>query len=247
MSAQSLLQQAVNAAKIQDWDAAVTHNQGLLDLNENDIGALNRIGVAYSQLQKLDEAREVFERVLAVDKSNAIAKKNLYKLDNHQTPTIPHFSTQDFIEEPGKTRTVELHRLAGKNVLESLAIGQECQLKSKNRYISIETKDNVYVGALPEDISFRLAKLVESGNTYYACIRSFSNSHVSIYIKELDRSAENQYVNSFPTVKTSGAAINDVDDSLLLDDDLPVEATDAGEAELEKGGLEDLDNDNSEV
>lgn len=224
MHSQATLQLAISAAKHQDWSAAMMHNQTLLTQNEADIGALNRLGVAYSQLGQLPEAREIFEKVLEIDKSNVIAKKNLQKLENNQTPVTPFFSTQDFIEEPGKTRTVELHRLAGKDVLENLAVGKSCDLKPKNRYISVETTDGKYVGALPEDISFRLSKLIEGGNTYDCVIRSFSSNHCNVYIKELSRSAQNLFVNSFPAAKTSGTAINDVDAELLIEDDIPVEA-----------------------
>jgi len=182
MNSQVTFQQAIAAAKTQDWSAAVTHNQTLLELNEGDVGALNRMGVAYTQLGELAEAKRIFKQVLEIDKSNAIAKKNLQKLENNRTPSSPFFSTQDFIEEPGKTRTIELHRLAGREILDNLAVGQECDLKPKNRYISIETKGGKYIGALPEDLSFRLSKLVETGNTYYCVIRSFSSSHCSVYI-----------------------------------------------------------------
>jgi len=240
MNSQLTFQQAIAAAKTQDWAAAVAHNQTLLDLNQGDIGALNRLGVAYSQLRDLKAARVVFKKVLEIDKTNAIAKKNLQRIENNQAPASPFFSKQDFIEEPGKTRTVELHRLAGRDVLDALAVGQECELKPKNRYISVETNDNKYVGALPEDISFRLSKLIETGNTYYCVVRSVSNSHCSVYIKELTRSANNEYVNSFPTAKTSGAALNDVDTELMIDDDIPVEALEP-ELDSERSGREDAD------
>lgn len=248
MSSQALLQQAINAAKNQNWDEAATINQALLEINSQDIGALNRLGIAYSQLNKMSDAKKAFQAVLEIDKFNAIAKKNIGKLKNNQVPTTPLFSKQDFIEEPGKTRTVELHRLAGKNVLDSLAVGQECQLKCKNRYISVETQTGVYIGAIPEDISFRLAKLIETGNIYYCCIRSFSSSHASVYIKELSRSETNQYVSSFPTSKSTGGGFSDIDEELMLEDDLPVEAVETeGEGEIGKPGFEDLDNDSREV
>lgn len=240
MSSQALLQQAINAAKNQHWDEAVQINQELLDINDQDVGALNRLGIAYIQLNKVSEAKKAFEQVLSIDKFNAIAKKNIGKLKNNQVPTTPLFSKQDFIEEPGKTRTVELHRLAGKNVLDGLAVGQECQLKPKNRYISVETAEGVYVGALPEDISFRLAKLIETGNVYYCCIRSFSGSHCSVYIKELSRSEANQYISSFPTSKASGSGFSEIDEDLMLEDDLPVEITEA-ESDIEKPSFGEID------
>lgn len=225
MNAQTALSQAIAAAKDQNWSAAIECNKAILDHNPNEVGAWNRLGIAYSQLGNQKAAKSAFQKVLDIDKSNPIARKNLDKIKNNQTLTVPTFARQDFIEEPGKTKTVELHRLAGKNVLDSLTVGTECELKPKNRYISVET-NGTYIGALPEDISFRLAKLIDTGNKYYCCIRSFSASHCSVYIKELSRSEKNKDVNSFPAAKMSNSSLGDLDD-LLLDDEIPIEVVDS--------------------
>lgn len=242
MNAQTALYQAINAAKDSNWPVAIECNQSILDQNPHDVGALNRMAVAYLQLDEVKKAKAMFKQVLSIDKSNPIAKKNLVRLENNQAPVAPSFSREDFIEEPGKTKTVELHRLAGKNVLDSLSIGLECALKPKNRYISVENQSN-YVGALPEDISFRLAKLIDTGNTYFCCIRSVSGSHVSVYIKELSRALKNENVHSFPVSKSSVAAINDVDDHLLLEDDIPVQIVDS-DTDVEKS-LDELEPEDS--
>jgi tetratricopeptide (TPR) repeat protein len=239
MNAQTALLQAITAAKHQDWDAAVSYNLAILENSPTDVGALNRLGVSYLQLGKVSEAKSAFQQVLDIDKSNSIAKKNVSKLNSNHAAVAPTFCQEDFIEEPGKTKTVELHRLAGKNILDNLAIGQQCELKPKNRYISIESS-GVYVGALPEDLSFRLSKLIETGNIYSACIRSFSSNHCSVYIKETFRSPKNQDVHSFSPTKNTLAAINEVDEHLLFDDEVPVATAPEAEAELEKPTFEDF-------
>jgi hypothetical protein len=239
MNAQTALLQAISAAKHQDWDAAVSFNLAILELTPTDVGALNRLGVSYLQLGKVSDAKKAFQSVLEMDKSNSIAKKNLAKLNSNHTRVAPTFTQEDFIEEPGRTKTVELHRLAGKNILDELAIGQQCELKPKNRYISVES-NGIYIGALPEDLSFRLSKLIETGNTYTACIRSFSTNHCSVYIKETFRSAKNQDFHSFPPTKNTLAAINEVDEHLLFDDEAPMAVTTEAEAEIEKPSFDDF-------
>ena len=213
MNNQSLLQlQAVNAAKRLDWESAVTYNQQLLEHSPQDIGALNRLGAAFLQLKNVKEAKKIFEIVIEIDKSNAIAKKQLEGIKQKKIAKTPRFSTEQFIEEPGTTKIVELHRLANKNELESLMVGQTCVLKPKNRYISIETGSGEYIGALPEDLSFRLTKLIQRGNTYACFVHSASAKTCGVYIKEITRSKRNQDVNSFPLNKTSLTAINDIDE-----------------------------------
>lgn len=228
--------QAINAAKRQDWGNAVSLNTEILTQHPDDIGALNRLGVAQLNQGDKKAAQEAFEQALRVDKSNPIARKHLEKLKNNQAHTIITFSNEHFIEEPGKTKSVELHRLAGKNVLDTLAVGESVELKLKNRYISIERQDGTYIGALPEDLSLRLSNLVKTGNTYSCFVQSISSNSCTVYLKEAVRSAVNQYANSFPINKTTMAAINDVDEQFLFEDNIPVQTgeDESGEIEVEK-------------
>lgn len=222
MKKKTVLQQhAIQAAKNQDWSTALDYNQQILELDPKDTGALNRCAMAYLQLENQKKAVEIFNQVLELDKSNVIAKKQLDRIKNKQHITVPAFTQNTFIEEPGKTKTVQLHRLASKNKLDELKVGVECTLVPKNRYISVEVDDE-YVGALPEDLSYRLTKLMKSGNKYTCHIRSLNGTGCSIFLREATRSKKNQYVNSFPTAKVQ-AGVSDIDESFLLEEDIPVQ------------------------
>ena len=243
MNTQSLLRnQAIQAAKVRDWQSAIDINLQLLEQNQNDTGALNRLGLAYLQTDNKQKAKECFLKSLELDSSNTIAKKHLQNLKSNYTSTVPSFTRQYFIEEPGRTKTVELVRLAGKQVIESLSVGQSCELKPKNRFISVEM-DNQYIGALPEDLSFRLAKLIERGNKYSCCIRSCNSSnHCSVYLKETYRSPQNSDYLSFPLSRTAINSASDIDESvLLLDEDIPMEILDT-DSDMERS-FDDLDED----
>ena len=198
--------EAVVAAKKGLWTQAVELNQALLDQDPNDVEALNRLGVALMQVNKPTDAKRAFKLALKIDPKNNIAKKNLAKLKlNHSlAPRIN--SSQIFVEEPGKTKLVKLHRLADKAVLEKLSIGDEAHLKVKKRYVSVEV-DGRYVGALPEDISFRLTKLMRTGNKYACYIKHAEANRCLVYLKETKRSKRNAHVHSFPT---GGALTNDL-------------------------------------
>ena len=170
------------------------------------------------QLRQVAEAKKAFKSALSLDKFNTIAKKNLEKLNQNDTNSqILTFSKQQFIEEPGKTKVIELHRLAGKQVLDMVSVGSKCQFVCKKRYISVEA-DGVYVGALPEDISFRLSKLIQNGNEYECYIRSATASTCSVYVKELFRSEANRDVSSFPINRSAHFATDDLDEGLLKED-----------------------------
>jgi len=219
----SLKQQAITAAKQGDWDQAVSCNLELLDQEPKNTLALNRLGVAYLQLKQVNKAKAVFQQVLEFDKTNIIAKKHLAAIKSKRKPHAPSFFTQEFIEEPGRTRIVELHRLSGKPALESLSIGQTCEFKLKQRYISIEVAKK-YIGSLPEDISFRLSKLLQTGNTYHCSVHTIATNHVSVYLKEIHRSARNKDKHSFPISRVTSIA-QDTDEYVILNESIPVEVT----------------------
>jgi tetratricopeptide (TPR) repeat protein len=227
MNTQAILRQkAILAAKKGAWDQAVAHNLSLLEIDSKDTGALNRLGVAYLQLHKPKLAREQFQKTLEIDRTNKIAKKHLDKIKNKQAVITPAFVQQHFIEEPGKTKTVALHRLASKDVLESITVGATCELKNKNRYISVSVNGK-YVGSLPEDLSFRLTKLIDTGNTYICAIRSCCNKSCEVYIREKTRSKKNANTHSFPPNKIAlNSLTDDLDERFVFEENIPVQIVD---------------------
>jgi tetratricopeptide (TPR) repeat protein len=213
---------AISAAKNADWQAAVNYNTDLLTQKPDDAGAWNRLGIAHLQLKQSKEAQTAFKKALEIDRNNPIAQKHLQKLKSNQAINAPSFAFRPFIEEPGKTKTVELHRLAGKQALDTLSVGQDCELIIKKRYISVEANGQ-YIGALPEDLSFRLAKLIERGNVYSCTIRSCNSKSCMVFLRETSRSIQNSEIHSFPLTKSSLSSHSDLDDRFLLDEDIPVE------------------------
>jgi len=215
-------QQAIQAAKNLDWSKAIDLNTEILSNNENDISALNRLGLAYLQLNDPKKAKNSFLKVLNIDKTNNIAKKNISRIKNNQKAWVESFTNNDFIEEPGKAKIIQLHRLAGKTVLHSLSTGKTCFLVPKSRYISVETNSKIYIGALPEDISFRLSKLIKDGNTYLCTIHSCTERHCYVHIKEDKKSKKNSHINSFPLGKNSYSSKNPNDD-VIVEKNIPVQ------------------------
>lgn len=213
---------AIQAAKTQNWDKAVEYNQNLIADDPKDVGALNRLGIAYLQQKHKNKARDAFQKVLEIDRSNPIAKRNLDRISQNVAFTVPTFNNTQFIEEPGKTKTTALHRLAGKQAFQNITIGTECELKPKNRYISVEA-NGVYIGALPEDISFRLTKLISTGNTYSCWIRSLDDKNCSVFLKEASATHENRSIPSFPINRATLNGAGDIDELTLLDEDIPIE------------------------
>lgn len=203
---------AITAAKKQDWPAAITHNLAILEQEENSVPAKMRLGVAYVHTDQEKAARKAFEEVMELEPTNLLAQKHLSTLKAGKTIEAVTAQASDFIEEPGKTKITELHRLAGKPVLQKLRPGDVCELKNKGRFISVEHK-GVHVGSLADDLSSRLCKLMKAGNTYQCLVYSTSTTQCSVFLKEISRAPENASIPSFPV-----SLQNTQDEWLFLDD-----------------------------
>lgn len=211
---------AIAAAKSGDWAGAAKTNEEIIAINNTDLSAYNRLGMAQMQLGENEIAKKTFNQVLTLDSTNVIAKKQLDRIESNEPYVPPTFTADAFIEEPGRAKLCGLHRLAGKELLVQLSIGQRCQLKPKARYISVETLDNHYVGSLPDDVSFRLSKLMSTGNTYDVLIHNVGKAECTVFIKELVRSKTNQNMTSFPLIASvsTSAEGSDSENYLFMDE-----------------------------
>lgn len=183
---------AIRAALNGNWPEATKLNELILTTQPDSIPALNRLAKAYTQLGKNKKAIATYEKVLCLDKFNNIAQKNCTLLK--KTPCVKDCSTKtittDFIEQPGKTKTTQLVRLGDGKLLLSLQPGQLVYLVVKNHWVAVTTQDNKHIGALADNVSFRLKQLITGGNTFQAVIRTASLSQVTVFLRETHRSKD---------------------------------------------------------
>jgi len=185
--------QAIAATLSGDWDNAIKLNKSLLEEKPDDVEALNRMGLAYSVLGNSKDAKTSFEKVLEIDPLNSIALKNLKKIKNDSGKNdegVTFIQVNNiFIEETGKTKVVELINLAQAEILQSLQTGQAVDMSVKRLKIFV-LQGKKYIGVLPDDIGNRLIKFINGGNKYEAFVKSASHQNVSIFIRELKKSAK---------------------------------------------------------
>lgn len=200
MITDDLEKQAVQAAIKGGWQQAVDLNRQLIKENPKDIAALNRLARAYWELGKIDQAQKTYRKVLTLDPYNTIAAKNLQRLGKKRkklTKKKIDYPGNLFLEEPGKTKTTKLIRLASAEVLSELSNGQSVKLEPKKRAISIITEDKIYLGTIPDDLSLRLIKLIKGGNRYQAFVKAVDRKNLEIFIREVFRSKRFHNLPSF--------------------------------------------------
>jgi len=195
---------AIKLALECNWTEAILVNKKILEETAHDIATLNRLAYALMQSGNYAEAKATYTQIIELDKTNPIATKNLRKLgalanQKNGSTTISHLNHMDniFIQEAGKTKTVELTNLADKKTLINLQNGDNILLTLKRSKIFAVTTDKTYVGMLPDSVGVRLISFMQGGNEYQACIKGVDDKSVSIFIKETKRAKKFSNVSSF--------------------------------------------------
>lgn len=230
--------QAIAAASTGDWEGAKTFNEQILEIETANIGALNRLGYALIQLGNPRLAKHTYESVLAIERFNPIALKYLQLLKSKITPQIASVSdSSDFIEEPGKTRSTSLQKLADPAILQSIPTATKCALVVKNHRVNVITAgSNTYLGCLTDDLAFRLQKMIAAGNEYTVFVQSTTKKSCQVFLKETLHNPASPFATSFPlNTAARGAHQEDV-----LLDEAPLDVRETGD-EVEATDAEEPD------
>ena len=216
--------QAIQTALIGDWPTAINLNQEILQEQPDDIDTLNRLAFAFLSSGNPKDAKNLYEKVLSLDMQNPIAIRNLKRLHDVNTKRAPIMINNLFIEEPGKTKVMELINIADKKIITHLRSGEKLDLRIKRSKIFAYDLENQFIGMLPDDLCQRLIKFMEAGNEYDAYVRTVDSNKVSIFIREIKRVKKFKNQPSFvsgidkaklslPSTKGKGKTQRDADSS----------------------------------
>lgn len=183
----TLKNQAIQTALIGDWTTAITLNQQILEEDPQDIDTLNRLAFAFLSSGNQKEAKTLYEKVLSLDMKNPIALRNLKRLGDPNSKRTSILINNLFIEEPGKTKVMDLINIADKKVISYLRSGEKLILTIKRSKIFVLDLQNQFIGMLPDDTGQRLIKFIEAGNEYEGYVRTVDSNKVSIFIRETKR------------------------------------------------------------
>ena len=236
---------AIEAALSHDWEKAVSLNKTIIKENKNDVDALNRLAYALMQIGKINEAKNFYKQILTLDRFNFIAQKNLERIKHlsKNGKSVPKSQSKNtcvspnlFIEEAGKTKTVTLIHIAPVNVLLKQQTGDPVILYPKKHSIEIRDLNKTYLGALPDDLAFRIIRLFKMGNEYQACIKNVQKNCLVLFLRETKRAKKCLNQPSFLTINheysTSSSRL--IKKSLKEEEDLDDEETSNEESDEEK-------------
>lgn len=244
-STTSLHHQAIEAALNSRWDEALKLNKVIIKDDPQNIDALNRLARANFEIGRLNQAQKYYSLALKFDPYNPIAIKNLRiikafkkngvtspKANNHQSSYNGHASqilSSIFLQEPGRTKIVSLIKVAEPQKISRTYCGMPVDMIVKSRKLTVLNKEGIYLGVIPDDISFHLLKLIKGKNRYEVYIKAVKFNGLTVLIREVFRSKRFRNQPSFlehQTLKTSSDLIHS-----LEDDSEPEEDTEPEEQE----------------
>jgi tetratricopeptide (TPR) repeat protein len=238
-----LHEQAIALAMQNKWEEAVGVNQSVLDVSPKDVDALNRLGRALTELGRYREARDAYSRTLQSDPLNSIAQKNLARLsalnvEAEQAAARAKVDPRFFIAETGKTGVTNLLRVASREVVAKMAVGDQVNLHPDGRALYVVNTRGERLGQIEPKLAQRLIDLVKGGNRYAAAVMSIDDSGVRVIIRETYQDPRQAGKVSFPTKGETAGERPYIKGSLLRydsdDDDDDSDDAFGGEAEAEE-------------
>lgn len=201
-----MVSQAIKAALEGDWNLAIILNKKLIKTEPENCEALNRLAQAYKSVGQNDKAVTHYKKVVRIDKYNKIALRNLEVLKNcksvksQQTATAGNITLNSdlFLEEVGKTKLISLINLAPSSRILSISPMQSLTMEIKRKSIFITDNFNNYLGALPDDLSYRLIKFLNAGYKYECLAKSIEKNNLHVLLRETVRSKKLNNQPTFP-------------------------------------------------
>ena len=230
-----LSNEAISLALSGEWERATEVNRAILELFEDDVEAMNRLGKALMELAQYDEAKKILNRVVLVAPYNNIAKKNIARLTQlGDAPAVAKQARkgggapQLFIEESGKSGMTVLRNMASRQVIARIAPSDPANLVVEHNNINVYDGNGEYLGQIDPKMARRLIRLMDGGNKYDAAIVGINEQAVSIIVRETHRDPSLRSVCSFPTrvkaehrIYLGGNLAHYISEENLDDDDEP--------------------------
>ncbi len=256
-----LVQDAVQMALSARWEEAVSANLEIQERFGEDEETANRLGKALIETGRFEEAQEAYQRALALNPLNQIAKRQLSKLDELMegraaaVPGEASLPPRFFTEEPGKTTMTRIAPPARVDPAQ-VAAGDPVELELGDGEVLARTLRGVSLGALEPRLAQRVRHLVSLGNRYQAGVVRVEGGSVNLLIREVHQAPEAVGTVAFPVRKGREAEYRpyakeallarDTEPLQLDDDDQELVGTAPVRTELDEGFGEFEDGDEAD-
>jgi hypothetical protein len=180
---------AINLAMQARWQEAVEVNKEIIESFPADVDSLNRLGRAYMELGDYAQAKESYSRSVTLDPYNAIAARNLRRLNDLGESVKVEVETDrvepyQFIEEIGKAGVVTLIDLAPKEKRALTVAGDKAVMKINGSSLTVENGRGEYLGKVEPKHAPRLIRLMLGGNLYSTVVVKSTADGMTVMVRE---------------------------------------------------------------
>jgi hypothetical protein len=195
--------EAIELAMQANWQEAVDVNKEILEKFPQDVDTLNRLGRAYLELGQYKQSRESYGNSVKVDPYNAIANRNLRRLNDLKGKEKVEVETdkvepEQFIEELGKSGVVGLTDLAVKESRAGVVAGDKAVLKVDSSFLVVDNSRGNYLGKVEKKYALRLIRLMLGGNKYSAIVVKSTAEGMTVMVREIFQHPSQAGKLSFP-------------------------------------------------
>ena len=180
---------AIDLAMQARWQEAVEVNKEIIGSFPEDVDTFNRLGRAHMELGNYAQAKEAYRQSVKLDPYNAIANRNLRRLNDLKETVKAAVETdkvepQQFIEEIGKAGVVTLLELAPKEKRALTVAGDKASLKIEGSSLVVENGRGEYLGRVEPKHAQRLIRLMLGGNKYSAVVVKSTAEGMTVMARE---------------------------------------------------------------
>jgi hypothetical protein len=180
---------AIDLAMQARWREAVDVNRQIIEAFPEDVDTFNRLGRAYMELGQYAQARDSYQQAVKIDPYNAIAARNLRRLNDLKDTKAAVVETdrvepQQFIEEIGKAGVVALYDMVPKEARAHMVAGDKAYLKIEGPALVVDGSRGEYLGKVDQKFAPRLIRLILGGNQYSASVVKSAAESMTVIIRE---------------------------------------------------------------
>ncbi|MCA1724004.1 MAG: tetratricopeptide repeat protein [Thermomicrobia bacterium] len=207
-----LVERALELAGEGRWEESEQVNRDILARFPRDFEAMNRLGKAFAEQHRYSDARDIYQKVLEIEPTNPIARKNVARMELLSTQPVetngtvglarearPQARQAMFIEEPGQSRMLIVESAVAQTTLSKLISGDHLELRQQGESVGVYNWEGEFIGFLPARVGHRLSAMMENGNQYQAAVAAVLDGALRIVVRETFHSPENSGRLSFPT------------------------------------------------
>ncbi len=133
---------AIKAAFNQNWQEAIEINSQIISLDENNLDAYLRLGLAHLQQQDYSKAKKAYSKVLELDPINKIALDKMKLVKEKKTEDFIVPDNDSLLKEPGNSIEANLEILTKGITADKFKFDENLILKVNGKTISVHRDDD---------------------------------------------------------------------------------------------------------